>query len=46
MLIIDKEIAGLFEKTIKKLYGDKELKPVDELKTYRNLSKGNSPGNS
>ena len=29
MLIIDKEIAGLFEKTIKKLYGDKELKPVE-----------------
>lgn len=29
MLIIDKEIAGLFEKTIKKLYGDKELKPIE-----------------
>ena len=29
MLIIDKEIARLFDTTIKKLYGEKELKPIE-----------------
>ena len=29
MLIIDKEIASLFNQTIEKLYGDKELKPIE-----------------
>ena len=29
MLIIDKEIARLFDTTIKKIYGEKELKPIE-----------------